>query len=687
MQPQYLPSTNVSAAAASDTVDVADVARTVRRQWRAVVICLVAGILVAGAVVLFAPRKFDGTASLLARPGNSGGSSIGGRITGLGELLGGLGGLGAGGSIETELQMLKSRALAGQVVDSLQLQFRVREPDGIAPLALVAASDLSGSFAPRSYTFVRSASGAYQVELPERVAELTPGMEGQLDVGAITLREGGGALPERFTVRAIDREDAVDRFSKSLTATKAGGEIAKIVYRGDDSVTAAAGANALVKYYLDRRKTTDRGVNERRVEFITAQLHATGAELAKTESDLRQFQQESRVLDAEIVGQVELEAMADMRLRFTELQVDEAAIRQLLAQADAGTISARELAAYPVFMRGSAVSPFAQQLSDLQGQRIRLLERRTELDPEVLALDSTSKILEANIIGMARSYANSITRQREQMQTRLESIQRSLLALPAAAERGGRLQRDVLRLTTIYTALEAQLVEARLAAIGEGGEVRQVDVAVPQREPAFPRPWLTMGIGTAGGLLTGMVLALFFGWFGRWFRDPIEIERYLGVSAQRIDANGPLLVSGTAGARSVLVVPLDAAARAGAGTVAQRLARTAQNRALQATVLDLGGSQIEGNGKLALESAQVGAAIDRMEQDGAVTVVQLPELSSDVTLAALRENRPVLLVAPPGPVDRARLASAVDTLRRMQIPIAGVVISDGPSPRALRALI
>lgn len=686
MQPYLLPPANPSqypAPASSDTVDVADVVRTVRRQWRAVAACVLGGLVLAAAVVLFAPRRFDGKASLLARPGSQGGSSIGGRITGLGELLGGLGGMGMGGSMETELQVLKSRALAGQVVDSLRLQLRVREPAGTPPSALVASASLPGVFAPRNYEFVRTSDGTWRVEHEGKTYELRPGQPGQLDLGTVTL--ANGQLPEQFTLRAMDREDAIDRFAKNLTATKAGGEIAKVVYRGDDSLTAASGANALIAFYLERRKTTDRGVNQRRVEYVTEQLEKTGAELAKTESDLRKYQEQSRVFDAEVMGTVELEALAEMRLSFTELQVNEAGIKQLLQQVETGKMAPRELAAHPAFIQGSAVLPLAQQLSDLQGQRIRLLDRRTERDPEVLALDSVAQGLSASIVAMARSYANSLTRQREQMQVRLDSIQNRLLALPAAAETGGRLQRDVRRLTTIYTALEAQLVEARLAAIGEGGELRQVDVAVPQRKPAFPRPVLTMGIGGAGGLIAGLVAALFMGWFGRWLRDPIEIERAVGVSAHRIDPNSPLLVSGAAGARSVLVVPLEAKARGGAGVVAQRLARTAQQRAIQATIVDMSANQVDGNGKLASEAALVGTTIDQMEREGAVTIIQLPELSSDVTIAALRENRPVLLVAPPGPVDRARLSFAVDTLRRLQVPIAGVVISDDPR-RVVRAL-
>jgi Mrp family chromosome partitioning ATPase len=67
-----------------------------------------------------------------------------------------------------------------------------------------------------------------------------------------------------------------------------------------------------------------------------------------------------------------------------------------------------------------------------------------------------------------------------------------------------------------------------------------------------------------------------------------------------------------------------------------------------------------------------------------MVVVQLPALTKEATVASLRDNRPVLLVAPPGPVDRTRLASALDMLRRMDVPCAGVVISESTTRRRIR---
>lgn len=670
----------------SDTVDVADVVRTVRRQWRAIAGFVALGVLAAVAVLLFAPRRYEGRSSVLARTSGAGGGSVLGRMTGgVGELMGGLGGLAGGSSIETELQMLRSRALAGQVVDSLRLQVRVHEPAGTPPEKLITAYRLDGRFAPRKYLFERAANGTYRVTGDSVARAAAPGQSVPLDAGSVTL--AGAGLPERFEIRVYDREDAISRLSRRLTATKAGGEIARITFRGDDRTTAAAVPNALIHFYLERRKTVDRGSNQRRVEYVTQQVETTAAELQQAERELRRHQESTRVFDADVSDMAQQEAFSKLRESLIQLQVDEAALSALLAQADRGALTSRDLAAYPAFIQGSAVSPLATQLSELEITRTRLLERRTERDPEVIAIDRSMQAVSASIVGMARSYAQSVSRQRAEFQTRLDSLQRTLAGLPAANERVGRLRRDVLRLTQLYTALQAQLVEARLAAIGEGGEVRQIDVAAPPRGPVFPQPLLTMGLGTGGGLVAGLVAALFLSWFGRWLRDPVEIERVTGISAHRYQPDVPLLMAGGMSTRTVLVVPLDE--RAQLGRVAERLAHTAATRALPVQVVDFtgAGSSIGGNGTgHSLNPNDVARQIQQLEEQRAMLVVQLPPLASDATVAALHESRPVVLVAPPGPVDRALLTTALDTLRRMEVPCAGIVIGEPDRRRRPRLL-
>lgn len=660
------------AAAVPDAVDVGDVLRTLRRHWRAVITVLGIGVLGAVAVILFAPRRFDGTATLLLRPATIGSTSIVGRLGGgVGDLLGSFGG-GPGSAMETELQVLRSRSLARDVIDSLQLHFQVRQPAGVPANALVAHSAIRGSFAPRDLRFERRGD-AYVVQWDSNTARFVPGQATLLDIGSIKLR--ATALPDRFVLRVLDEEDAAARFEKHLQALRAGGEVASITYRGDDSLTAAAVPNALIAAYLARRHTVDRGVNLRRVEYVSAQMDSTAAALTAREHELRRYLESTGVIDPEQVGKVDIERASVLRKSLTELEVDEGAMRRLLAQASDGRLTSRELAAYPIFLSSAAVSPLVSQLSQLETERIKLLELRTERDPEVLALDSTMAAVEANIAALARTYATAVSTQRAELSARLDLMQKELLALPAAAERSGRLKRDVLRLSQIYTALEAQLVEARLAAIGEGGEVRQIDFALPPRKPAFPKPLLTLGIGAGGGLVAGIVTALLLGLFGRWLRDPVEIERLVGVNVERLRPGVPLFMTSGAGSRSLMVVPL--ASGANAGAVAERLAHSARRRALPVTIIDVA-SPLGGNGTLPAADGTEGLAssISALEQQGKMVIIHAPQFSSDDTIALLDESRPVLLVAPPGPVDRVQLSMAVDTLRRLNVPCAGLVISD-----------
>lgn len=660
----------------SDTVDVADLARTLRRQWRAVIGFTLAGVLVGLAILAFAPRRYDARATVLARAGGAGGASILGRMAeGAGALLGGVGGGAVASPLETELQMLRSRALAGNVVDSLLFQFRVREPAGTPPATIVGGHSLRPAFTATTYEFERLPGGGGEYRVTGDSVPHTVALGGTvtLGVGAITLRD---TLPAEFELKIMDREDAATLFGKRLKVNKAGGEVARVEFRADDPVTAAHAPNALVHFYMERRRTVDRGANQRRVEYVEAQVDSTARELAAAEREWRRFQEQTNVFDPEISGESDVLSAARLREQLASAQVDAGTVTQLLAQLDRGATQPRELAAYPSF---SSLAPLANQVNELEVQRTRLLERRTERDPEVQVLDNSIKSLNATMVAMARSYASAANRRAAELKSQVDSSQRTLLALPAAGEKVGRLKRDVIRLTELYTALQAQLVEARLGAIGEGGDVRQLDVAAVPKGPAFPNTLFTMGLGTAGGFIVGIVAALFLGWFGRWLRDPIEIERAIGITAVQYDPNSPLLLagSGSPASRTLLVVPLDA--RALAKPVAEGLARTATARSLPATVLDL--SAMNGNGKgaaVAVSDRRVTDRIEQMEQQagGGLLVVELPTLDSDTTLAALRETRPVLLVAPPGPVDRARLSLAVNTLRRLEVPVVGIVMSD-----------
>jgi uncharacterized protein involved in exopolysaccharide biosynthesis len=650
----------------SDTIEVRSIVRALQRGWREILAFTAIGTLASLTVVLWAPRKFDGSATAIVQSSDQQ-SSVLSRIAGSrggggagGGLAGGLLGAVGQSSLETEIQIMQSRAVASVVVDSLHLQARVRSPADVAPSAIVRALSLPGSFRRFRLTFEKTGAD-YQVSGKTFAGRVGPGDPLKVGTGSLTLAT---EPPPRFELELLDREDAVKLFGKRLSVSKAGGDVVRVTYRANDSLTAPSAANLVLATYLARRKTSDRGVNQYKAEALSAKIDSVSRQLAAAEEQLRRERESSGVLDPAVVGKISLERASDIRGQLTNIEVESGAINQMLNQVANGTMTTRQLAAYPALLRSSAIGDLVSQLSKLETERFKLLGTRTEQDPDVQAIEQSMKVVEGQLKPLAQAYAVSLDRQRVDLRKELDTIQTALGTMPRIAVASGRLERDVLNLSTTYAALQTMLVEAKLSAIGEGGDVRQLDVADPPKKPSFPEPVTTMAAGISGGLLLGMVAALMMALMGRWVRDTADVERLAGVPAVRLGDREPLLVGGPA--RTVLVIPLSAAARA--APVAQRLAATASSRNMRPTVLDLSDPH-------AAESLDVNATIARLEAEHGMVIVQLPSLTDATTVAALHESRPVLLVVPPGRVERAGLTGAVQMLKRLDVSCAGVVLS------------
>ena len=653
----------------SDTIDLANVARTIKRGWFIIAAMTVVGVGLGAAVVKLAPPKYRGSSQVMMKVASERGSLLS-QLSGL-DAGGALGG-GLKGSLETESKLMTSRAVVGDVVDTLRLQARIVTPRRIAPWTVVSHVNLVDAFPKATFTFTRRDSTTFDV----RGATRDNHFEGRLSGSTVRLPQGeitfadARTLPATFVLEVRDRQDAITRALSQFSVDKPGGEVLAVVARTDDSLSAMRLPNTLVATYFRQRKGTDRSVNARRVDFLEAQIDTLSRQLTQAEHALKNQQDATGVLDPEVFGRLQLEEASGLRTKLTEAAIEEASLRDLIGRIQSRNAEARDLAAFPSFVKAPGVSSLFGELTALETQLYKLRADLKAADPSVLALESAKANVEAKLQPFAKTYLTSVTQQREQLAAKLDTIRGAVAKLPATAESAVRLQRDVLTLSKNYGLLQTQLVDARLAALSEGGEVTLIDSAFVPKEAAFPRPEIVVPAAAAGGLLLGVIAALVIGMLGRWMQDPSDVERSTGVPTLAFDPRAPLIVP-THTTRTVLVAPLDG--NAFAAPVAARLAHTAASRAIRATVLDAS----HRNG------TDLNRVIASLEEDHDLVIVQLPELVSDEAVAALRQNRPVLLVTPGRRVDRSRLLGAVQLLKRLDIPCAGIVMSGAPNGRPL----
>ncbi|MBX3132796.1 MAG: hypothetical protein KF689_05345 [Gemmatimonadaceae bacterium] len=448
----------------SADLEITDLSRAIVRGVKTIAICAGVGLVAAALVLAFAPVRFDGRAMILARTKQA---SVGGVVReqfgALAHLAGDALGLGEGGDpIKTEMALLQSRALLGDVVDSLALQLRQGR---VNPLSLGMLPPAEGRFAPRK------------------------------------INAGDAGM-----VKVVDREDAIDDLRKRLTVRIYGGETIEISYRSRDSLSAELVPNLVAQRYLERRRTVDRGLNQRRAEFLEAQVDSVRRALSEAVDVARQEAQRGAGVAAEAYEASELEQRTALQLRLAETRAELGALEALLR--DVAANDPQRIAGFPALLRSPAVNELVAELGRRETERTLLRASATDRDPRVQALGEAIEGLRAQLVPMALTYAGALARQQDAYEQRIAESEARGRALPASAARALLAQVEVERLTKLHLALGAQLLEARLAALGEGGDVRIVDRAVAPRKVSFPRRGITLAVGLAAGLALGLILAL-----------------------------------------------------------------------------------------------------------------------------------------------------------------------------------
>lgn len=682
--------------ARNDGVELREITAALRRGWYWIAGAGVLGLLAGYLVLQRVSPEYEARTMVLIRSQTNATTGALSALTGL------LGGGSSGSStLDTELAILQSRAVMGAVVDSLGLQAEVLDPDTTTAIELFSQIRIAPDARGAEYRFEREGDG-YRVSGAGPATRVAPGGELRVPGAALTLR--AGALPPAFTVLLRDRESAISSVASTLEVGSGNGDAVDLRVRAGEPRMAAAVLNQMVQEYLRRRKTSDRGVNQHRYEFLSAHIDTIRTQLATAEGELRMHQERSGVLDPQATGQAELTRAMEVQAELEAADVDARSIGQILQRGGDRSEIAREVAAYPGLLSNGAVVDIYSRLMQLETDRSELLGVKTERDPAVVAVGQTIAHLEGQLQQLATDYLAGLTRRRQQLQAELQGYRGALGGLPQQAELSYRREREVTRLSETLIALQSQLVQARLDALTEGGDVRQIDPAVPPGSPAFPNPALTLGGGMLGGLFFGMIAAVGMGRRRQRVSEPWEVELATGVPALLFDPRLPLSFPARGASRVVLVVPLSP--RASSLKVAEHIARIDALQGRNPVLAELGGGAprvgapapvpVLADGTAVAErsdgltvmrdgyarypatpgAAPAGARVvlETLEERFSTIVAVLPGLESRETVSVLDGSRPTVLVLRAGELTRDALEARVKICRQLDLRILGVVI-------------
>lgn len=516
-----------------------------RRKWTILGGFLVV-VLVVAAITKMWPETYVSKASiLLNRP------QAGGDIPGLTVLER----LDRAGTLETEVELVRSRRVIGPIVDSLDLHAtatvdgRSRRPAEVFP-----AFEATPEAGEGAWKIVPDRDGwrVTDAETDSVVLEAAPGSGIELPGVALTLPES----PVPGIVLTIDRfdaavEDVRDRVDVSPASQD--GDILEIDCQAGTPGLAREICGSVVEGYLSMRSRLQRSEAGVTADFLRDQVEDYGARLEAAEDSLEVYAAEHRGVALGEQASEEVRNLAQIRAQRDQLQAQRRALSGLIRGAEraGGGASYRDLASFPAFLGNQTMSTLMAHLSELENRRSELAQRRTSANPELAAIDRRIGEIERQIGRLASSYERSLSSEISSLEGSLGSSSGRLASLPERQVEMSRLDRKVASLTEIHGLLETRLREAEMAESIREPNVRVVDEATLPIHPSSPKPVVNMALAVALGLGLGLALAFLRELRDDRIHDRAALERRVDLPVlaliPHMRAAGPVLPVGSNG--------------------------------------------------------------------------------------------------------------------------------------------
>ncbi|HEY5220185.1 MAG TPA: polysaccharide biosynthesis tyrosine autokinase [Gemmatimonadaceae bacterium] len=413
--------------------------------------------------------------------------------------------------ILTQVQVIKSRIIAEQVVDSLGLQLQSETPGfymgffrGVHVTPTAPPSTLTFHFSPSHfliYTYRDSIIGDY---------------------GRTTSINGVSFQIEHYpgfataVLGVISREAAVNQVLGGLDARPRDmTSVIDISYTSYDPYIARDVASAVAEVFKEQNTESAREQSHRRRVFIESQLKTTDSLLAIAQARIADYRRNNLALSAQDKYTAEQADLASLTKRVETLRESLAGFQSLLAALQRykqGDSSALQTLAFVVDPSGNAsINSLYAELMRYEHARDSLttgMFARTAKHPDVRRVDALITATVPQLRDATQNQIDVVDGQIAAVQNLQRQRTNSIAEIPSAEETEQHLLRDSDNILKMSDKLNEELQMAKIAEAVETGEVQIVDLA------QFPGGSVSAGrrrkltYGAFVGLLLGIGLAV-----------------------------------------------------------------------------------------------------------------------------------------------------------------------------------
>jgi len=354
---------------------------------------------------------------------------------------------------------------------------------------------------------------------------------------------GGGQLAAAGPSSGSRADRVLDTLQKSLTIDlPRNSRVVGIVFTSRVPTLAAEIANSYSTNFIEQNIQRKFSTSAYSRKFLNEQLGLAKVRLEESERALIAYARSARLIDASAGAARQAGAAEGPRSLITANLVD---LNTAYAESDANRLRTQQrweqaratpLMSLPEVLGNETIQRLTQKRAESLAS---LSELRSRLRPdhptvtlaaaELSTIEAQIKIIAQGILESIKNQYLTADRQHRAIAGKLSSLKDATLTEQGRGVRYNILQREVDTNRQLYESLLQRFKQVSAESGITTNNVAIVDAAEPPRKPTSPRPTLNLAIS----VLAGIALALLFA-FGREYlddsiRDPQDVERKLGL--------------------------------------------------------------------------------------------------------------------------------------------------------------
>ena len=444
----------------------------------------------------------------------------------------------AGQPLEPEawLDLLKSYRVLDQVVRDQRL-FVTPKAREDAPL--FDTFRVADQYRPGVYRLAVDGSGRTFTLSTDKGVEVEHGAVGD-SIGArlgFTWAPAAGAIPAgrsiEFSVATV--RDSARALSDELeVATDPAGNFLRMHLKGTDPARITATVNAIAERFVQVAAELRRQKLTELTKILDQQLQGAHQNLQDAEKALERFQVSTIARPSAIpkagADDPAFASFFKMQVDRDQVQRDREALDRVIAQAGDSGLSAEALAVVGSVQQNAQLTQTLAELTTKQAELRALRYKYADAYPLVQKrLGEIATLQRQTIPNLARQLRAELAGREAELGRRVTADSRTLQAVPPRAIDEARLQRQVTLAENLYTNLQKNYDEARLAEESAVPDARILDHAVVPQDPVRNTAPRVIFLGFAASLALGLCGAVVLDRIDPKVRYPDQVSRGLGI--------------------------------------------------------------------------------------------------------------------------------------------------------------